>query len=134
MRRIGSLMLTILLMVVGDLAGAGIDLAGRKSCDISKAMSKLYKNSPKNIAQILYEDRTGLGFGDLQAGTGLNRNKLNHELISMRNLELVKLVDGRYYLTWYGALLLENAALCERALSEIEEDRLFEPVDPESAD
>jgi hypothetical protein len=132
MRSIGSLMLTILLMVVGNLAGAGIDLAGRKTCDVSKAMSKLYKNSSKNIARILYEDRSGQGFGDLQAETGLNRNKLNHELISMRNLDLVKLVDGRYHLTWYGALLLENAALCERALAEIDEDRLFEPVDSEA--
>ncbi len=134
MRCTFSLMLTVLLMVVGDLAGAGIDLAGRKTCDVSKAMSKLYKNSSKNIARILYEDRSGQGFGDLQAATGLTRNKLNHELISMRNLDLVKLVDGRYYLTWYGALLLENAALCERALTEIEEDQLFEPFDPESVD
>jgi hypothetical protein len=132
MRSIGSLMLTILLMVVGDLAGTGVDLAGRKTCDVSKAMSKLYKNSSKNIARILYEDRSGQGFGDLQAETGLNRNKLNHELISMRNLDLVKLVDGKYHLTWYGALLLENAALCERALAEIDEYRLFEPVDSEA--
>ena len=132
MKCIGSLMLTILLMVVGNLAGVGIDLAGRKTCDVSKAVSKLYKNSSKNIARILYENRSGQGFGDLQGETGLNRNKLNHELISMRNLDLVKLVDGRYYLTWYGALLLENAALCERALAEIDEDRLFEPIDSEA--
>jgi hypothetical protein len=127
-------MLTILLMVVGNLAGAGIDLAGRKTCDVSKAMTKLYKNSSKNIAKILYEGRTGLGFGDLQAEIGLTRNKLNHELISMRNLDLVKLVDGKYYLTWYGALLLENADLCERALAGIDEEKLFEPFDSESVD
>lgn len=134
MRSKGSFMLAILLMVVGDLAGVGIDLAGRKTCDVSKAMSKLYKNSSKNIARILYEDRAGQGFGDIQADTGLTRNKLNHELISMRNLDLVKLVDGRYYLTWYGALLLENVDICERALAEIEEDKLFEPFDLESVD
>jgi hypothetical protein len=134
MRSKGSFMLAILLMVVGDLAGVGIDLAGRKTCDVSKAMSKLYKNSSKNIARILYEDRAGQGFGDIQANTGLTRNKLNHELISMRNLDLVKLVDGRYYLTWYGALLLENVDICERALAEIEEDKLFEPFDSESVD
>lgn len=134
MRSIGPFMLTILLMVVGNLAGAGIDLAGRKTCDVSKAMSKLYKYSSKNIAKILYDGRSGLGFGDLQTETGLTRNKLNHELISMRNMDLVKLVDGRYYLTWYGALLLENVEICERALAGIEEDKLFEPFDSESDD
>jgi hypothetical protein len=134
MRSIGPFMLTILLMVAGNLAGAGIDLAGRKTCDVSKAMSKLYKNSSKNIAKILYDDRGGQGFGDLQAETGLTRNKLNHELISMRNLDLVKLVDGKYHLTWYGALLLENADLCERALAGIDEGKLFEPFDSESVD
>lgn len=134
MKCIGSFMLTILLMVVGNLAASGTDVAGRKTCDVSKAMSKLYKNSPKNIARILYDDRTGLGFGDLQTGTGLDRNKLNHELISMRNLDLVKLVDGRYFLTWYGALLLENADICERSLSEMGEDKLFEPADSDSVD
>jgi hypothetical protein len=134
MRHICRFMLAILLMVVGNLAGAGPDLAGRKTCDVSKAVSKLYKNSSKNIARILYEGRNGLEFGDLQAETGLTRNKLNHELIAMRNLDLVKLVDGRYYLTWYGALLLENVDICKRALAGIEEDKLFEPFDSESDD
>ena len=134
MRRIGPLMLTILLMAGGNLAVAGTDLAGRKTCDVSKAMGKLYKNSSKNIARILYNDRTGRVFGDLQSDTGLDRNKLNHELISMRNLDVVKLVDGKYFLTWYGALLLENVDRCERALAEIDENMLFEPVDSESVD
>ncbi|HOO53098.1 MAG TPA: hypothetical protein PLM24_02450 [Methanothrix sp.] len=134
MRGIGQFILAILLMVVGDLSGAGLNLAGRKTCDVSKAMGKLYKNSTKNIARILYDGRSGLAFGDLQAETGLTRNKLNHELISMRNLDLVKLVDGRYYLTWYGALLLENVDICERALAGVDEDKLFEPFNSESGD
>ena len=129
MRRIVPFMLTILLMAGGNLAVAGTDLAGRKTCDVSKAMGKLYKNSSNNIARILYDDRTGRVFGDLQAETGLDRNKLNHELISMRNVDVVKLVDGKYFLTWYGALLLENVELCEKALAEIDENMLFEPVD-----
>ena len=131
MKRIGPVMLTILL-VGGNLSVASTELAGRRTCDVSKAMGKLYKNSSKIIARILYDDRTGRVFGDLQADTGLDRNRLNHELISMRNLDVVKLVDGKYFLTWYGALLLENVDLCEKALAEIDENMLFQPVDPEN--
>jgi len=69
-----------------------------------------------------------LSFSQLKEITDLDKNTLNHYLITMRNAHLVKKIGEIYHLTKYGAVLFE-AALKAKDLSEcLDEKETFKPI------
>jgi predicted transcriptional regulator len=81
-----------------------------------------------SIAKLLYE--RPLSFSNIKKATELSTNILNHNLIDMRNAHLVILddIDKKYYLTQYGALLLESSENLKISLKDIDIEKLFSPI------
>ena len=101
------------------------EIEGIITCDIWHALRKF---SNKNIAQIADALMSGaLNLGELRETTGISTNILNHSLIEMRNADLVKKIESRYYLTVYGKEILASLKEVLTKLHPIPKDVLFEP-------
>ena len=78
------------------------------STTLWQAYRKFANKNIEKIAEALYAHGP-LSFAELGSETGQPTNILNHNLIEMRHTDLVKLNEEKYYLTKYGALLLESS-------------------------
>jgi predicted transcriptional regulator len=70
-----------------------------------------------------------LTLGEIRDKTGISTNILNHNLIEMRRVDLVKKVGSKYCLTKYGAVLLEGLGEVLEKLYPIPPETLLEPQD-----
>ena len=68
--------------------------------------TKLYYSGPMTLGEL--RDKT----------EAANSNLLNHELLEMRRVSIVKKEDKKYYLTKYGAVLLESLYEIRKRFSE----------------
>jgi len=101
------------------------EVEGIITCDIWHALRKF---SNKNIKQIADALKSGpLTLGELRDATGISTNILNHSLIEMRNVDLVKKIESSYCLTVYGKEMLEALELVLMKLHPIPKEVLFEP-------
>lgn len=107
------------------------EVEGIITCDIWQALRKF---SNKNITQIADALKSGpLTLGELRDLTGISTNILNHSLIEMRNADLVKKIESRYYLTVYGKEILESLEVVLKKLHPIPKEALFEPYAAQDA-
>jgi DNA-binding HxlR family transcriptional regulator len=101
------------------------EVEGVITCDIWHALRKF---SNKNITQIADALRSGpLTMGELRDITGISTNILNHSLIEMRNADLVKKIESKYYMTVFGKEILESLEVVLKKLHPIPKEELFKP-------
>lgn len=95
-----------------------------KSCDPWISLKKFANRDIARVGRILYSDGPQT-LGELRDKTGIETNKLNHHLIEMKRVELVKKIGKKYYLTKYAALLLDGWDLVKKRLAVEPEDQLL---------
>lgn len=100
---------------------------GLKQCDLWNAMRKFANHDIALIADVLYQDGP-LSLGELRAKTDLTTNILNHNLIEMRNVDIVSKVGKKYCLTKYGALLVESIERIKNDIFKAAEEDIFQPA------
>jgi DNA-binding HxlR family transcriptional regulator len=110
-----------------DISLESDDVKGIVSCDLWNALRKFANKDVVAIARALYS-KGPMNLGDLRTDTGLSTNVLNHDLIEMRNVELVKKIGRKYYLTMYGSVLVEVLTEIKERVAEIPGDSLFDVV------
>ena len=99
---------------------------GTVTCDIWEALRKFANENIMQCMTILYSDGPQT-LGDLRERTGISTNILNHNLIEMRRVDLVKKVGSKYYLTKYGAVLFEGLGEVLNKVHPISPEVLLEP-------
>jgi DNA-binding HxlR family transcriptional regulator len=103
---------------------------GLKQCDLWNAMRKFANPDIALIAEILHQDGP-LNFGELRAKTDLTTSVLNHDLIEMKNVEIVAKLDKKYHITNYGALLVKAIERIKNDIFKSPEENIFLPVQEE---
>lgn len=98
-----------------------------KSCELWDALRKFANKDVTRIARIIHEEGPKT-LGELRDETELTTNQVNHTLIDMRNVDLVRKIGKRYYLTKYGAVLLNALDEVRKGVTSIPEDLLFKPI------
>ena len=86
-----------------------IQIAVRR--DIWSAIRKFANKDMAQIAQTLYNANfcgNHMTLGELEAETGIKKNNLNRELSEMKNVGIIMKEGKNYYLSNYGAALLEE--------------------------
>jgi hypothetical protein len=103
-------------------------LEGMISYDLWDAYRRFSNPDIALIAETLYNSQ-GLTLGELRTRTRIeNENVLNHGLMEMRRVWIVKKIGKKYHLTKYGAILFESISAIESRLSNNEtKDDLFTP-------
>ena len=98
------------------------------SYDLWDAYRRFSNTDISLIAKTLYKSN-GLTLGELREKTGIEKeNVLNHDLMEMRHVWIVKKMGKKYHLTKYGAILLESVSKIESKLSNNKiKDNLFTP-------
>jgi DNA-binding HxlR family transcriptional regulator len=79
--------------------------------DIWSAIRKFANKDMAHIAQTLYNANfcgNHMTLGELEAETGIKKNNLNRELSEMKNVGIIIKEGRNYYLSNYGAALLEE--------------------------
>ena len=114
-----------------DTTSKSDDIKGIVSCDLWNALRKFANKDVAVIARVLYS-KGPMNLGDLRTETGLSTNVLNHDLIEMRNVELVRKIGRLYHLTKYGSVLVEVLNEIKERVAEIPGDSLFEVVEDEN--
>ena len=101
---------------------------GMMSYDLWDAYRRFSNTDISLISKILYNSN-GLTLGELRKETGIeNENVLNHDLMEMRRVWIVKKIGKKYHITKYGAILLESISTIESRLSNDKiKDNLFTP-------
>jgi DNA-binding HxlR family transcriptional regulator len=99
---------------------------GTVSCDIWEALRKFANENITQIAVTL-KSKGAMTLGELREETGISTNILNHNLIEMRRVGLVKKIGPKYFMTKYGAVLFEGLGEVLRKLHPISQEILFEP-------
>lgn len=102
------------------------EIKGTVTCDIWEALRKFANENIMEITKTLYTEGP-LTLGDIRDKTGISTNILNHNLIEMRRVDLVKKVGSKYYLTNYGAVLFEGLGEVLGKLYPIPPEALLEP-------
>jgi DNA-binding HxlR family transcriptional regulator len=100
---------------------------GTVTCDIWEALRKFANENIMQCMTILYSEGPQT-LGDLRERTGISTNILNHNLIEMRRIDLVKKVGSKYYLTKYGAVLFEGLGEVLNKVHPISSEALLEPL------
>ena len=101
-------------------------VTGTVTCDIWEALRKFANENIMQCMTVLYSEGP-LTLGELRERTGISTNILNHNLIEMRRVDLVKKVGSKYCLTKYGAVLLEGMGEVLNKLHPISSEALLEP-------
>ena len=96
----------------------------KTECDLGKAFKRLFKEETLSIVMAIYKSGPMTPL-EIRKITNLAEDALNRDLIDMKNNGLIRKVEGRYYLTKYGAVLLEASEGIRAALKNIGEDKLF---------
>jgi DNA-binding HxlR family transcriptional regulator len=104
----------------------GNEVKGTVTCDIWEALKKFANENITLVAKTLHTEGP-LTLGEIRDKTGISTNILNHNLIEMRRVDLVKKVGSKYYLTKYGAVLFEGLGEVLEKLYPIPQEALFEP-------
>lgn len=102
------------------------EVKGTVTCDIWEALRKFANENITQIATTLHSEGP-LTLGELRDQTGISTNILNHNLIEMRRVDLVKKVGPKYHLTKYGAVLFEGLGEVLAKLYPIPPEALLEP-------
>ena len=102
------------------------EIKGTVTCDIWEALRKFANENIMEIAKTLYTEGS-LTLGDIRDKTGISTNILNHNLIEMRRVDLVKKVGAKYCLTKYGAVLFEGLGEVLNKVYPIPPETLLEP-------
>ena len=101
--------------------GSTIEIKGETSCDLWEALRKFSNEDVDVIARSILRNGPST-LSELRAqNPGLTTNELNHALIEMRNVELVKKIDKRYYITFFCRALIEALDAFKLNLSEKQE-------------
>ena len=108
------------------------EIQGTVTCDVWESLKKFANVNIKQVAQTLLTQGP-LTLGEIREETGLSTNVLNHNLIEMRRVDLVKKVGPKYYITKYGAVLLEGLDEVLGKLYPISKETLLEPARTESS-
>lgn len=95
------------------------------TCNIWEALRKFANPDIALIAKDLMDGP--LTLGELRDKTGISTNILNHNLIEMRRVDLVKKIGPKYYLTKYGAVLFEGLGVVLSKVHPIPPEALLEP-------
>ena len=104
----------------------GSEIKGTVTCDIWEALRKFANENIMEITRTLYTEGS-LTLGDIRDKTGISTNILNHNLIEMRRVDLVKKVGAKYCLTKYGAVLFEGLGEVLNKVYPIPPETLLEP-------
>jgi DNA-binding HxlR family transcriptional regulator len=107
------------------------EVKGTVSCDIWEALRKFANENITQVAAIL-KSNGAMTLGELRDETGISTNILNHNLIEMRRVGLVKKVGPKYHMTKYGAVLFEGLGEVLRKLYPISQETLLEPDEQEA--
>jgi DNA-binding HxlR family transcriptional regulator len=118
---------TAALQSRGGPVPKGLAVEGLKQCDLWNAMRKFANPDIAQIAEVLYRNGP-LNLGTLRDKTGLTTNVLNHDLIEMRNAEIVAKIDREYCLTKYGALLIEAIERIKNDIFKAAKEDIFQPA------
>jgi DNA-binding HxlR family transcriptional regulator len=102
------------------------DIQGTVTCDVWEALKKFANANINQVAQTLLTQGP-LTLGEIREETGLSTNVLNHNLIEMRRVDLVKKIGPKYYITKYGAVLFEGLDEVLEKLYPISKETLLEP-------
>jgi DNA-binding HxlR family transcriptional regulator len=102
------------------------EIKGTVTCDIWEALRKFANENIMLITKTLYAEGS-LTLGDIRDKTGISTNILNHNLIEMRRVDLVKKVGSKYCLTKYGAVLFEGLGEVLNKIYPIPSEALLEP-------
>ncbi len=107
------------------------EVKGTVSCDIWEALRKFANENITQVASTL-KSKGALTLGELRADTGISTNILNHNLIEMRRVGLVKKIGPKYHMTKYGTVLFEGLGEVLRKLHPISQETLLEPNEQEA--
>lgn len=127
----------ILGLIKGD-SNVSKTLEGKVSYDLWEGYRKFSNTNILKIAEILYEPENseGLTLGELREKLkkeketeDIKDNVLNHDLMEMRRVWIIKKIDKKYLMTKYGAILFESISAIESRLSNNKiKDNLFTPI------
>lgn len=136
MRRMALLFGALLLTGLDSAANADTALVakeaakvfGRKSADLPRAIRRLLKETDEKVLRIL-EKNGPSSSNEIRDASGLTPSQLNHSLTDLKNVDLVALIDGKYYLTKYCCVLLGGLDNLRNMLADVSEEELFSLVD-----
>jgi hypothetical protein len=107
----------MLIKILEEMQKMTENLEGKISYDLWDAYRKFSNHDIFLIAKVLHESGP-LPLRELRERTHIdNANILNHDLLEMRRVWIVKKIDKKYYLTKYGTILYDSIAEIKRDLS-----------------